>query len=97
MGADPARILSLEVPLKVRLGERAMTMGEVLALAPGSIIELPKTTDSDLEVLVNNRLIGSGTAVKVGENFGIRLTTVGGEQGRAQAAIAATQAQRKPA
>jgi len=86
MGADLACILSLEVPVKVRLGQRLMSVGEVLALAPGSIIELPQTTDADLEVLVNNRPIGSGTAVKVGENFGIRLTGVGERRDRAEAA-----------
>lgn len=89
MGADPARILSLEVPVLVRLGQRTMSMAEVIGLVPGSIIELPQTTDSDLEVLVNNRSVGSGTAVKVGENFGIRLTRVGEPRERAEAATEA--------
>ena len=47
------------------------------ALAPGAILELPKLADEELEVLVNNKPIGLGTAVKVGENFGIRITYVG--------------------
>lgn len=70
-------ILQLEVPFIVRLGERAMSLGEVLALAPGAIVELDKTADEELEILVNNKQIGAGTAVKVGENFGVRITFIG--------------------
>jgi flagellar motor switch protein FliN/FliY len=71
------QILALEVPLVVVLGERTMHVSEVMALLPGAIIELPKNADSELSVLVNDRVIGVGSAVKVGENFGIRLNYIG--------------------
>ncbi len=77
---------SLEVPIIVRLGEREMPVREVLKLVPGSIIELPKSADEELDLMVNNRRIGSGTAVKIGENFGIRISYVGPEIERARAA-----------
>ena len=54
-----------------------MTMAEVLGLVPGAILELPRSADSELELLVNNKVLGCGTAVKVGENFGIRVTFLG--------------------
>lgn len=72
-----ASILGLEVPLIVVLGERRMRLAEVVALVPGAIIELPKGSEEELELLVNNKAIGTGVAVKVGENFGIRITYVG--------------------
>lgn len=81
--SDPARtphierILALEVPIVVRLGSRVLRVSEVTALVPGSIIELPKNADSELDLMVNNRVVGTGLAVKVGENFGIRISTVG--------------------
>ncbi len=71
------QILRIEVPLLVQLAERKLTLGEVLELTPGSILELPKTADEELEILVNNKVIGTGNAVKVGENFGIRVRFVG--------------------
>ena len=71
------QILRIEVPLLVQLAERQMTVGEVLDLTPGSIIELPKTSEEELEILINNKVIGSGNAVKVGENFGIRVRFIG--------------------
>lgn len=80
-----AQILKLEVPIVVRLGERTMEVEEVLGLVPGAIIELPKSADSELDLLVNNKPIGCGVAVKVGENFGIRLTYLGDVASRIQA------------
>lgn len=77
MPADLNAIMKLEVPVIVRIAERTMPLGEVKNLAPGAIIELPKTADEELEILINNKPIGAGVAVKVGENFGLRVTFVG--------------------
>ncbi len=85
MPADIKTILALEVPIVVRLGERSMTVKGVLGLSPGAIIELPKSAEDELDLLVNNRKIGHGTAVKLGENFGIRISSIGGKAERIQA------------
>lgn len=77
MAADVRSILKLEVPVIVLIGDRTMAMQEVTNLTPGAIIELPKPADDELNVLVNNKPIGFGRAVKVGENFGVRITYVG--------------------
>jgi flagellar motor switch protein FliN/FliY len=77
MAADLRSILKLEVPVIVLIGDRSMSMKDVINLAPGAIIELPKQADDELNVLVNNKPIGFGRAVKVGENFGVRITYVG--------------------
>jgi flagellar motor switch protein FliN/FliY len=77
MPAGIESILALEVPVIVQIGERLMAVEDVLSLAPGSIIELPKPSNDDLEILVNNKVIGTGSAVKVGENFGVRVGYIG--------------------
>jgi flagellar motor switch protein FliN/FliY len=79
------RILHIEVPIVVLLGEKAMRLSEVLSLQPGMIIELPKRADSELDLHVNHTPVGMGLAVKVGENFGIRLTSIGSVQARISA------------
>ena len=61
----------------VQIALRSMTVQEVTALVPGAIIELPKPADDELELLVNNKPIGAGNAVKVGENYGLRVTYIG--------------------
>lgn len=82
------QILRLCVPIVVRLGERTMKLSEILALVPGSIIELSKNSEEELELLVNNQTVAAGSAVKVGENFGIKLSSVG-PQARRVAALGA--------
>lgn len=71
------RILRLEVPVIVKLAERKLNMSEVLRLGVGAIIEFARSSDEPLELLINNKPIGVGEAVKVGENFGLRITQVG--------------------
>lgn len=77
MNAEWETIMRLQVPLVVVLGERRMRVGEVRDFVPGTIVELPKLADEDLEIRINNRSIGNGRAVKIGENFGVRVTFVG--------------------
>jgi flagellar motor switch protein FliN/FliY len=77
MPADLSALLKLQVPVIVQIAERTMPVDEVMALCPGAIIELPKLADDELEILVGNKAIGTGRAVKVGENFGIRVSRVG--------------------
>lgn len=77
MPAGIESILALEVPVIVQIAERTMSLEDVVSMVPGAIIELPKSSDDDLEILVNNKPIGTGTAVKVGENFGVRVAYIG--------------------
>ncbi len=79
------RILNLEVPVIVRLAERIMMLSEVLNLSSGSIIEFEKSSDSELDLMINNKCIGKGNAVKVGENFGLRISHIGSVQDRIKA------------
>ena len=75
--AELQRILRLEVPVIVKLAQRKLSMSEVLRLGVGAIIEFAKSSDEPLDLLINNKPIGVGEAVKVGENFGLRITQIG--------------------
>jgi flagellar motor switch protein FliN/FliY len=74
---DLSRILRLEVPVIVRLAERRLLLSEVMRLGTGAIVEFFKRSDEPLELLINNKPIGVGETVKVGENFGLRITQIG--------------------
>ena len=71
------RILRLEVPVVVKLAERKLLLSEVMRLGVGAIIEFVKSSNEPLELLINNKTIGVGETVKVGENFGLRITRIG--------------------
>lgn len=77
MSSDIRSILKLEVPVIVLLGERRVRVADVTNWVPGAIVEFPKHSEEELQLLVNNKVIGMGLAVKVGENFGIQLTYIG--------------------
>jgi flagellar motor switch protein FliN/FliY len=75
--SDLKRILRLQVPVIVKLAEKKLPLSEVLRLGVGSIIEFVKSNDDLLQLLINNRTIAVGEAVKVGENFGLRIKQIG--------------------
>ena len=74
----------LDVPLdvSVELGRCRMTIQELLALGPGSVIELDKVAGEPLDILINDRLVARGEAVVVNDKFGIRITDIVSPQER---------------
>ena len=96
-------IMKLDVPFVVVLGERRMNVKTVRQWIPGSIVELPINAEEELDVRINNRSVGKGSAVKIGENFGLRVNHVGDPTSRieamgpaAAAAAAATEEDNDP-
>jgi flagellar motor switch protein FliN/FliY len=82
------RILRMEVPVIVKLGERKLLLSEVMRLGVGAIIEFSKRSDEPLELLINNKTIALGETVKVGENFGLRITQIGDIRNTIQSLVA---------
>ncbi|HEX6986905.1 MAG TPA: FliM/FliN family flagellar motor switch protein, partial [Planctomycetaceae bacterium] len=72
-----ARLLNVPVQVVVRLAERKIEMGQLLALSPGALITFEKSCEDLLDLYVNDRLYCRGEAVKIGENFGIKVNEVG--------------------
>ena len=74
---DLDRILHLEVPVIVHLAHNTMSLSDIVRLTTGAIIEFDKPSDGELDLMINNKCIGHGQAVKTGENFGLRITQIG--------------------
>ncbi len=73
---EVSRILKLSVPVIVVLAEREMTVESILQITVGTIIEFDVPFDAEFPLRVSNQTIGRGQAVKVGENFGLRITRI---------------------
>lgn len=69
-------ILDVAVTLALEVGRVRMSVRELLALAPGAVVELDRLAGEPLDVLVNGVRIARGEVVVVNEKFGIRLTEV---------------------
>jgi hypothetical protein len=97
MPTDLNAILKLEVPVIVHIGGRSIAMEDVVALAPGVIVQLPKRADEELDILVNNKVVGTAAPVKVGENIGVRVRYVGDVRKRIAAMGDSETSERAPA
>ncbi len=69
-------LLQVEVPLIVTLARQKIQVHRLLEMGPGTIIQFDKQCDDMLDLSVGEHRIGRGEAVKVGEKFGLRLTSI---------------------
>jgi flagellar motor switch protein FliN/FliY len=69
-------VLDIRLVATARLGRVEMAIGDILALGPGSIIDVGRLVDEPVELLVNNKLIARGDVVVVDEKFGLRITEI---------------------
>ncbi len=76
------RLLRLPVRVSVRLAEKKIEMGQLLAIAPGALITFNKSCEDLLDLYVNNCKYCRGEAVKIGEKFGLKVNEVGVEDVR---------------
>ncbi|HUE13291.1 MAG TPA: FliM/FliN family flagellar motor switch protein [Planctomycetaceae bacterium] len=76
------RVLNVPVTVSVRLAERKMSLGQIVALAPGGLITFSKSCEDLLDLFVNNHRYCQGEAIKIGENFGLKVAKVGVTEAR---------------
>jgi flagellar motor switch protein FliN len=69
-------LLHIEVPVVVTLAAKKQIIGQILELGPGSIIHFDKSCDEMLDLSVGEHRIAQGEAVKVGDKFGLRVTSL---------------------
>lgn len=67
-------VLEVDLPLIVRFGRAVMTMRSVADLSPGAVVDMGRTPDEPVELLVGERLVARGEVVIVGGNYGVRVT-----------------------
>ncbi len=72
-------LLDIPLELTVEVGRRSMTMGELIDLSPGNVVELDRPAGQKLDVLANGKLVARGEAVVVGERYGIRILEIIGD------------------
>lgn len=80
-----ARILRLRLPVIARLAKRTMSISEIRRISCGTLIKFEESVEHPLVLMCNNREIGGGEAVKVGERFGLRITEVSAPVDRVRA------------
>src|SRR5215510_2519650 len=69
-------ILDIDLPVVVRFGRTDMPLRALTRLGPGSVIDLGRSPDDPVEVLVSNRVVARGEVVIVAGSYGIRILDV---------------------
>ena len=69
-------LLDIPLDITVELGKSKITIGDLLKLSQGSVVELDKLTNQPLQIYVNRKLMAEGEVVVVNEKFAIRLMNI---------------------
>jgi flagellar motor switch protein FliN/FliY len=77
-------ILDIDLPVVVRFGHTELPIRALSRLGPGSVIDLGRSPDDPVEVLVSNRVVARGEVVIVGGNYGVRILDVASQSERAR-------------
>ncbi|NND54966.1 MAG: flagellar motor switch protein FliN [Gammaproteobacteria bacterium] len=80
-------ILDVPVTLSLEVGRAKMSVGDLLRLNQGAVVELDRKAGDPLDVLVNGALVARGEIVVVNDKFGIRLTEVVSQDRKGKAIV----------
>jgi flagellar motor switch protein FliN len=83
-GNNINRLLDVEMNVTVRFGRTEVPLREVVRFGVGSMIELNRTVDEPVELLVNNYPFARGEVVVIDGYYGVRVTEIGTAEERTQ-------------
>lgn len=66
----------VELTVTVELGRTRMRIRDILNLAPGVVLELDRASGAPADLRVNGELVARGEVVVVGDEYGLRITSV---------------------
>jgi flagellar motor switch protein FliN/FliY len=69
-------VLDVELPLLVRFGRAVLTLKTLAGLGPGSIVDVGRSPDDPVELVVSDKVIAYGEVVIVDGSYGLRITSL---------------------
>jgi len=69
-------LLQIEVPIRVILASKKMKVNDIVNVEVGTIIQFDKSCEDTLDVEIGRQKIAEGEAVKIGDKFGLRVTSI---------------------
>jgi flagellar motor switch protein FliN/FliY len=69
-------LLDVPIDISIEIGRTKMTIGDLLSLSKGSIVELKRTAGEAVDIYVNGKLLGKGEVVVVNERLGVRVNKI---------------------
>jgi flagellar motor switch protein FliN/FliY len=75
-------LLDVELPVSISFGKTQLPLRDVLKLMTGSIVELNRGVNDQVDVLVNHCLVARGEVVVVEGNYGVRIQEIASRRER---------------
>ena len=75
-------LLDVELEAALRFGCCEMSLGEILELGPGDVMELDRQVSDPADLIVGDKIVARGDVVVINGNFGLRVTEVAEPQKR---------------
>ncbi|MEW6747219.1 MAG: flagellar motor switch protein FliN [Planctomycetota bacterium] len=75
-GTNLDLLLDVTVTVTAEMGSRSLPLEKVLELKPGSVVELDRSADEPIDLLVNGKPIARGEVVVIEDQFGVRITEI---------------------
>jgi flagellar motor switch protein FliN len=75
-------LLDVEMPVSVSFGRAQLPLKDVIKLTSGSIVELNRSINEPVEVIINNCVIARGEVVVIEGNYGVRINQIVSRQER---------------
>jgi len=70
------RLMDLQLPVSVLLGQTVLPIRDALKIASGSLIELDRQLGDYVEVMVHGTVVARGEIVAIKGNYGVRIKEV---------------------
>lgn len=74
LGRSMDALSDVEMSVTVELGRTRLPVRHLLSLSPGSVIELNRSANTPVDILVNDTLFARGEVVVIDDEFGVRIT-----------------------
>lgn len=72
----PGSVMDVPVTLSLEFGRARISIGDLLRLNPGTVVELDRLASEPLDLVVNGTLVARGELVAVNERYAVRVTDV---------------------
>ncbi len=69
-------LLDVKMKISVVLGNANKPIRDVLELGKGSIVELDRLSAEDVDIYVNDQLVGKGQIVALDDEYGVKITKI---------------------
>lgn len=73
---DLEQVFDVPVTVAAVLGSHRMSIGDMLKLQPGAVLELDRRVGEAIDILVNDRLVARGEVVIVEDKLGVTMTEI---------------------